>query len=107
MGRGGAGYHDDAKLETEKDVTAHPASLSRMLLKAGLSFKKALLASKAEREDVRQAREEWKAHRQPRTREEAHRLVFLDETDTTTEMTRLRGRARRGAPTLPIKRSVL
>jgi hypothetical protein len=29
-------------------------------------------------------------------REEAHRLV--DETGTTTKMTRLRGRARRGAP---------
>ena len=27
-----------AKLEAEKDVTAHPASLSRALLKAGLSF---------------------------------------------------------------------
>jgi transposase len=29
-----------AKLEGEKDVVAHPASLSRLLLKAGLSFKK-------------------------------------------------------------------
>jgi transposase len=29
-----------AKLKAEKDVTAHPASLSRLLLKAGLSFKK-------------------------------------------------------------------
>jgi transposase len=29
-----------AKLKAEKDVTAHPASLSRVLLKAGLSFKK-------------------------------------------------------------------
>ena len=29
-----------AKLEAEKDVVAHPASLSRVLLKAGLSFKK-------------------------------------------------------------------
>src|SRR4029077_2020493 len=29
-----------AKLEAEKAVTAHPASLSRALLKAGLSFKK-------------------------------------------------------------------
>ena len=30
-------------------------------------------------------------------REAIHRLVFLDETGTTTKMTRLRGRARRGA----------
>ena len=29
-----------AKLKAEKDVTAHPASLSRVLLKAGQSFKK-------------------------------------------------------------------
>ena len=29
-----------AKLKAEQDVTAHPASLSRVLLKAGLSFKK-------------------------------------------------------------------
>ena len=32
-----------------------------------------------------------------RMRDEIHRLVFLDETGTTTKMTRLRGRARRGA----------
>src|SRR5215510_15592352 len=30
-------------------------------------------------------------------RQGVHRLVFLDETGTTTKMTRLRGRARRGA----------
>lgn len=45
---------------------------------------------------MRQAREAWQAHRQPRMRQEVHRLVFLDETGTTTKMTRLRGRARRG-----------
>ena len=68
-----------AKLEAEKAVTAHPASLSRVLLKAGLSFKKTLVASEAGREDVHHARKEWKAHRQPRMRQEIHRLVFLDE----------------------------
>ena len=57
-----------AKLKAEKDVTAHPASLSRLLLRrAGLS-KKTLLASEARREDVR-ARDERKKHRQPRMRE--------------------------------------
>jgi hypothetical protein len=66
-------------------------------LEARLSFKKRLLASEADREGVGQARDEWKAYRQPRMREEVHRLVFLDETGTTTKMTRLRGRARRGA----------
>ena len=38
----------------------------------------------------------WRDHRQPRMRQEPHRLVFIDETATTTKMTRLRGRARRG-----------
>ena len=45
---------------------------------------------------MRQARDEWKAHRQPRMRQATHRLIFLDETGTTTKLTRLRGRARRG-----------
>ena len=38
----------------------------------------------------------WRSHRQPRMRQEPHRLAFIDETATTTKMTRLRGRARRG-----------
>jgi len=59
--------------------------------------KKSLLASEAGREDVLQAREDWKMRRQPHMRQQIHRLVFLDETGTTTRMTRLRGRARRGA----------
>lgn len=46
---------------------------------------------------MREARHQWTTHRQPRMREEVHRLVFLDESGTTTKMTRLRGRARRGA----------
>src|SRR5258708_2868027 len=54
-----------AKLKAEKHVTAHPASLSRELLKAGLAFKKTPLASEAEREDMRQAPDEWKIDRQP------------------------------------------
>lgn len=36
------------------------------------------------------------AKRQPRMRREPHRLVFLDETGTTTKMTRLRGRCLKG-----------
>ena len=45
---------------------------------------------------MRQERDEWQVLRQPRMRQEVHRLVFLDETGTTTKMTRLRGRAHRG-----------
>lgn len=42
---------------------------------------------------VRKARHEWKAFRQPRMREQPHRIVFIDETATKTNMTRLRGRS--------------
>ncbi len=39
----------------------------------------------------------WILYRQPRMRLEPHRLVFIDETSTTTKLTRLRGRAPRGS----------
>src|ERR671916_2452139 len=58
--------------------------------------KKTLRASEQGRSDVRQAREHWRSKRQPRMRQEPHRLVFLDETGTSTKMTRLRGRCPRG-----------
>ena len=45
---------------------------------------------------MRQAREHWRTKRQPRMRQEPHRLVFLDETGTSTKMTRLRGRCPKG-----------
>ena len=44
---------------------------------------------------MRQAREAWKAERQPKMRTEPHRLVFIDETGTNTKMTRARGRCER------------
>jgi hypothetical protein len=75
---------------------ADPASLSRWLIRNGYRFKKPLLASEQDRPDIKAAREEWTSKRQPRMRLEAHRLVFLDETGTTTKMTRLRGRCLRG-----------
>jgi transposase len=61
-----------------------------------IASKKTLVASEQDRPDVQQAREEWTASRQPRMRLEPHRLVFLDETGTTTKMTRLRGRCPKG-----------
>ena len=45
---------------------------------------------------MRQAREAWKAERQPKMGTEPHRLVFIDETGTNTKMTRARGRCERG-----------
>lgn len=55
-----------------------------------------MLADEAARDDVAERRLSWKRSRQPQMRQEPHRLVFVDETATTTKMTRLRGRARRG-----------
>lgn len=51
------------------------------------------MASECGRDDVSLARRRWRLDRQPRMREERHRLYFIDKTATTTKMTRLRGRA--------------
>jgi transposase len=85
-----------AKLEAARGVTVHPTSLSRFLIAHGFSVKKTLLASEAGRSDVARDRQIWRDNRQPRMREEPDRLVFIDETATTTKMIRLRGRALRG-----------
>jgi hypothetical protein len=45
---------------------------------------------------VCQARDHWRTKRQPHMRQEPHWLVFLDETGTSTKMTRLRGRCPKG-----------
>jgi transposase len=73
-----------------------PASIARWFIRQGYSFKKTLRASEQGRSDVRQAREHWRTKRQPRMRQEPQRLVFLDETGTSTKMTRLRGRCPKG-----------
>jgi transposase len=73
-----------------------PASISRWFIRHGYRFKKTLRASEQEGSEVRQAREHWRTKRQPRMRQEPHRLVFLDETGTSTKMTRLRGRSPKG-----------
>src|SRR5271163_3050549 len=57
-----------------------------------IAIKKSLLASEQDRPDVAAARRESVTKRQPRMRLEAHRLVFVGETGTTTKMVRTRGR---------------
>ena len=57
------------------------------------------MAAECARADVRDERRVWHAQRQPRMRQEPHRLVFLDETYVNTKMTRLRGRSARPALT--------
>jgi transposase len=54
------------------------------------------MAAECARADVRDERRVWAGHRQPRMRQEPHRLIFLDETSVNTKMTRLRGRSRKG-----------
>lgn len=56
------------------------------------ALKKTLRASEQDRPDIAKARTEWREARQPIMSRERHRLVFIDETGTTTKMTRLRGR---------------
>jgi transposase len=57
------------------------------------ALKKILHASEQERADVAEARERW---RQDQPSLDPARLVFIDETGTTTNMVRRRGRSRRG-----------
>ena len=54
------------------------------------------MAAECARADVRDERRVWTEQRQPRMREQPHRLIFLDETYVNTKMTRLRGRSRKG-----------
>jgi transposase len=54
------------------------------------------MAAECARADVRDERRVWAGHRQPRRRQEPHRLIFLDETYVNTKKTRLRGRSRKG-----------
>jgi transposase len=59
-----------------------------------IAIKKTLVASEQQREDVIAAREQWQAWQQHC---DLSRLVFLDETGITTNMTRRYGRALGGA----------
>jgi transposase len=83
-------------LEAEHGVRVHPSSISRVLITAGVTYKKTLEASERDRPEISAERAHWVKHTQPRMREEPHRLIFVDECGTKTNMTRLRGRARRG-----------
>lgn len=83
-------------LARAKGTGVAPATLSRWLIAHGFSFKKTLRASEQDRPDIARARAEWKQARQPIMGREQHRLVFIDETGTTTKMTRLRGRCPKG-----------
>ena len=59
--------------------------------------KRTIYASEQDRPDVAIAREVWRAEQAGL---DFNRLVFVDETGTTTSMTRLRGWGRKGKPLL-------
>jgi len=58
-------------------------------------IKKGLIADERRKPAVRKARHDW-GRRQKAMREQPHRLIFLDETGTNTNMTREYGRSLRG-----------
>jgi transposase len=62
----------------------------------GSPIKKTLLAEERARSDVAKLRNVWIHKRQPIMRAMPHRLAFIDETSTSTKLTRLRGRAPKG-----------
>ena len=59
----------------------------------GSASKKSLFASEQDRPDVARRRALWKKYQD---RVDPRRLVFIDETSTSTNMVRLRGRCQRG-----------
>ncbi|MDE8342793.1 MAG: IS630 family transposase [Acidocella sp.] len=74
-------------------VSVRYSVMWKVVARLGLIYKKHLQAEEQRREDIAEARREWSV-RQPTL--DPERLVFLDETWATTNMTRTRGRAPRG-----------
>ncbi|MCW5236234.1 hypothetical protein D5047_07965 [Verminephrobacter eiseniae] len=77
----------------EHGITIEAPALWHPLNQRGLGFEKTLHASEQERKDVQADRIAWKES-QPAL--DATKLVFLDETGTSTNMTRTRGRSPKG-----------
>ena len=74
----------------EQGISIKPSGLWNQLNKWGLRLKKTRHAGEQAREDVQAARAEWKEN-QPAL--DVSKLVFLDETGVSTNMTRTHGRA--------------
>src|SRR5271166_2862855 len=76
---------------SQRGTSSSTSSVARFFQRHRISCKKKTLhATERDRADVSAARAAWKAQ-QPRF--DATRLVFLDETSTTTNLARTRGRA--------------
>lgn len=78
----------------KRRIAGGRSAVWQLFARHGISFKKkSLQAAEQERADVARARRRWM--RQQGWFDPA-RLVFIDETSTSTNMVRLRGRCRRG-----------
>ena len=77
----------------KQDGSIKIGALWHQLNKWSLTFKKTLHASEQERADVQEARRAW---RQALPTMEVEKLVFIDETWTSTNLTRRYGRAAKG-----------
>ena len=85
-----------AWLLEREGISVGPSNLSKLLCKAGFTYKKALMATERARSGVRRERDEWQRQRQPAMRAQPARLVFVDETSVKTNMTPIRGRSKKG-----------
>jgi hypothetical protein len=78
----------------KQGISGSRSALQRFLIDTMLALKKSLHAAEQKRADVARARRRW-------VREQGMldpaRLVFIDETATSTNMVRLRGRCQRGS----------
>ena len=90
----------DLTLEEIQGACSMSVSARRGLVRSGGSstvtasaLKKSVRAAEQDRPDVAAARMAWA---DGQTKLDPERLVFIDETGTSTNMARLRGRARRG-----------
>jgi len=84
------------RLHAERGVTAAWASLSKLLCRAGFTYKKQLMASECARVDLAERRKVWVDYRQPHMRRHPGRLVFIDETSANTKKARLCGDGQSG-----------
>jgi transposase len=80
-------------LKREHGASFAPNTIWRFLDRHGMTIKKTAHASEQDRPDVAERREAW-FEAQPDL--DPERLVFIDETGTSTKMARRRGRAKRG-----------
>jgi transposase len=81
------------RLLDEHQHKAGISSIWRFCDRHGISFKKSLRAAEQDRPDVAAARAKWAENQASLDPEH---LIFIDETGTSTNIARLRGRAPRG-----------